>query len=163
MRILLINGPNLNRLGRRDPAIYGRRTLPEIEAAVLARAKELGAEVLSFQANGEGEIIDFLHREGDRAQGIIINPGAFTHYSYALRDALQDTGLPAIEVHLSNIYGREEFRHGNVIAPVVRGQVTGLGWRGYLLALEYLVQALGEEGHPAQPGGPAGTSGEARR
>jgi 3-dehydroquinate dehydratase-2 len=146
MRILLINGPNLNRLGHRDPAHYGRRTLADIESAVKERARELGTEVVSFQANGEGELVDFIQRETAQTDGIVINPGALTHYGLSLRDALQDAGLPIVEVHLSNIYAREEFRRHSVIAPIARGQISGLGWRGYLLALEYLVQELGDEG-----------------
>ena len=139
MRILLINGPNLNRLGHRDPSQYGDRTLPEIEAAFTSRARELGVDdVVTFQANGEGDLIDFIQRETAHADGIVINPGALTHYGYSLRDALQDAGLPIVEVHLSNIYAREPFRQRSIIAPITRGQIVGLGWRGYLLALEYL-------------------------
>ena len=140
MRILLVNGPNLNRLGKRAPDVYGTMTLAEIEAAVVARAEELGAEVTPVQANGEGELIDFLQREVDRSDAVIINPGALTHYGLSLRDALSDLGLPVVEVHLSNIHAREEFRHTSVIAPIARGQISGLGWRGYVLALEYLVR-----------------------
>ncbi|MBI4497710.1 MAG: type II 3-dehydroquinate dehydratase [Chloroflexi bacterium] len=146
MRILLINGPNLNTLGQRQPAIYGRTTLPEIVERVAARGRELGVEVRDFQSNHEGALIDFLQQEAGQADGIIINPGAFTHSSIALRDALEATDRPIIEVHLSNIYRREEFRHRSVIAAVARGQITGLGWRGYLAALEGLVGILREEG-----------------
>lgn len=146
MRILLLNGPNLNQLGRREVSIYGVKTLPEIEGLIATRARELGAEVLSFQSNNEGELVDFLQREAPQAQGIIINPGALTHYGLSLREALADTGLPVIEVHLSNIYAREEWRQKSVIAPIARGQVSGLGWRGYWAALEALVAQLkGEE------------------
>lgn len=146
MRILLLNGPNINQLGRRDVSVYGVKTLKEIEGLVEGRAKELEAEVLCFQSNCEGELIDFLQWESPQAQGIIINPGALTHYGLSLREALADTGLPIIEVHLSNIYAREEWRHTSVTAPVARGQVTGLGWRGYVAALEALVAQLkGEE------------------
>ncbi len=143
MRILLINGPNLNRLGHRDPSVYGTMTLPEIEAAFTARAKERGVDAVCFQANGEGQIIDFLQGEIPRgADGIVINPGALTHYGYSLRDALQDVGAPVIETHLSNIHAREEFRRRSVIAPVARAQIAGLGWRGYLFALDFLVDLL---------------------
>lgn len=146
MRILLLNGPNLNLLGRREVSIYGAKTLPKIEALVEDRGRELGTEVLAFQSNSEGELVDFLQREGPGAQGIIINPGALTHYGLSLREALVDTGLPIMEVHLSNIYAREKWRQKSVIAPIVRGQVSGLGWRGYRAALEALVAHLrGEE------------------
>lgn len=145
MRILLINGPNLNALGRRQPEIYGTLTLDQIEQRVRQRGRELGAEVRPFQANSEGAIIDFLQAEAPGADGIIINPGAFTHYSLALRDALEATALPVIEVHISNIYAREQFRRHSVIADIALGQVSGLGWRGYLAALDSLVGLLKEK------------------
>ena len=144
MRLLLINGPNLNTLGSRQPQIYGSLTLGDIEGRVSQRAKELDVEVRSFQANDEGSIVDFLQREGDNAQGVIINPGALTHYGLSLRDALEATGLPVVEVHISNIYGREEFRRHSVIADIALGQISGLGWRGYIAALETLVGVLKE-------------------
>ncbi len=146
MRILLINGPNLNALGRRQPEIYGSLTLEEIEERVRKQGEELGVEVRCFQSNSEGGIVDFVQAEAEAAQGAIINPGALTHYSLALRDALEATGLPIIEVHISNIYAREEFRHHSVIADIAVGQVSGLGWRGYLAALESLVGLLKEKG-----------------
>ena len=146
MRILLINGPNLNRLGHRDPAVYGTPTLAEIEDAFTARVKERGAECVCFQANGEGQIIDFLQGEiPNGVDGIVINPGALTHYGLSLRDALQDVGAPIVEVHLSNIHAREEFRRRSVIAPIARGQMTGFGWRAYLWALDFLADELGGE------------------
>ena len=144
MRILLINGPNLNTLGQREPEIYGRLTLADIETRVAERAKALGAELRTFQSNHEGAIIDYLQQEAPEADGIIINGGAFTHYSLALRDALASAGTPAIEVHISNIYSRERFRRRSVTADVCRGMVTGLGWFGYIAALEALVEELGE-------------------
>lgn len=145
MRILLINGPNLNTLGQREPEIYGRLTLADIESRVAERAKALGAELRTFQSNHEGAIIDYLQQEAPDADGIIINGGAFTHYSLALRDALAGAGTPAIEVHISNIYSRERFRRRSVTADVCRGMVTGLGWFGYIAALEALVEELGTE------------------
>ena len=144
MRILLINGPNLNTLGRRQPEIYGSTTLQQIEERVRKRAGELAVEIEAFQSNVEGEIIEFLQRQAGDAAGALINPGAFTHYSLALRDAFEATGLPFIEVHISNIYAREEFRHHSVLADLAVGQVSGLGWRGYLAALEALVEILKE-------------------
>jgi 3-dehydroquinate dehydratase-2 len=126
-------------LGTREPDIYGHTTLSDIDAALVARASELGIEVETFQSNYEGALIDTLQANAQRSSGLIINPGALTHYSYALRDAIAAARLPTIEVHLSNVYAREPFRHHSVIAPVATGQISGLGWRGYVLALEWLV------------------------
>ncbi len=142
MKILLIHGPNLNLLGKREPGIYGLKTLDEINAQVKRLATENNAEVTVFQSNSEGALIDAIQDAGEWADGIVINPGAYTHYSFAIRDALAAIGLPAIEVHLTNIFAREKFRHHSVISAVVRGTVTGLGWRGYLSALEGLIDIL---------------------
>jgi 3-dehydroquinate dehydratase-2 len=144
MRILLINGPNLNLLGQRQPEIYGSTTLQQIEERVRQRAGELDVELSAFQSNDEGEIIGFVQREAPAAAGLLINPGALTHYSLALRDALEATRLPFIEVHISNIHAREEFRHHSVLVDLAVGQVSGLGWRGYLAALDSLVGILRE-------------------
>lgn len=144
MRILLINGPNLNTLGDREPETYGDLTLEEIEARVAERAGALGAEIKPFQSNHEGAVIDFIQKEAGEADGIIINPGALTHYGLSLRDAIAASGLPAIEVHISNIYGRESFRRRSVTADVCRGLVAGLGWRGYVLALEAMAEMVRE-------------------
>ena len=139
MKILVIHGPNLNMLGQREPSIYGYTTLTQINDALAEKARTSGATILAFQSNHEGALIDFIQAEAHDAAGIIINPGAFTHYSIALRDALASLALPMVEVHISNVYKRESFRHTSLIAPVVTGQVSGLGWRGYLLALEWLL------------------------
>jgi 3-dehydroquinate dehydratase-2 len=148
VRVLVLNGPNLNLLGRRRPEIYGTLTLRDIEERLAQRAAQLGVEVACFQTNHEGELIDLVQREGERSDAIIINPGAFTHYSYAIRDALEAVGRPVVEVHLSNIHAREPFRRRSVVAEVALGQVSGLGWRGYLLALEALVEMLREATPP---------------
>ncbi|MQF48897.1 type II 3-dehydroquinate dehydratase [SAR202 cluster bacterium AC-647-N09_OGT_505m] len=144
MRVLVINGPNLNMLGQRDPALYGLTSLADIEVLVRHRAQELGTDVEFFQSNSEGSIIDFLQARAPAASGVIINPGALTHYGLALREALVDTGLSVVEVHLSNIYARETWRHRSVVAPVSVGQISGLGWRGYLAALEFLTAEFNE-------------------
>lgn len=143
--ILILNGPNLNRLGLREPDIYGTITLADLESSWVEWGKDNKVNVSCFQSNHEGHLIDEIHQASDRYDGIVINPGAFTHYSYALRDAIASIELPVIEVHLSNIHKREAFRHQSVIVPVCMGQISGLGAQGYLLALEALVQL-----HPAQ-------------
>ena len=142
MRVLLISGPNLNLLGQRQPEIYGSLTLAQIEEKVRSRAAELGAEIDPFQSNDEGEIVGFLQREAKAADGAIVNAAALTHYSVALRDVFEATQLPFIEVHISNIHAREEFRHHSVLADLAIGQVSGLGWRGYIAALDSLVGIL---------------------
>lgn len=144
-KILVINGPNLNRLGSRDVGIYGSKTLPEIEAEVAAKADQLGVQVEFFQSNSEGAIIDYIQAGSSRAAGIVINPGALTHYGYSLLDALTDSQLPVVEVHISDIHAREEWRRHSVTAAAAREQITGLGWKGYLIALEALVSQEGAE------------------
>ena len=142
MKILLIHGPNLNMLGRREPEIYGHTTLAQIDDAARERAIAAGATLLAFQSNHEGALIDFIQAEGWDADGIIINPGAYTHYGLALRDALAALQVPIVEIHLSNVYKREAFRHTSLIAPIATGQISGLGWQGYLLALEWLLKKV---------------------
>ena len=142
MKILIIHGPNLNLLGKREKEIYGDKTLKEINSLLERQAKEMGVEIINFQSNSEGALIDFIQTESPKADGIIINPGALTHYGLSLREALADTNLPLIEVHLSNIYAREEFRQRSLIAPIAKGQISGLGWRGYIAALRTLVAEL---------------------
>lgn len=143
-RYLVIHGPNLNRLGKRDPALYGTQTLEDIDSMVAERAGEIGVKVSFCQGNTEGVLIDYLQAEAGSADGVIINPGAFGHYSYAIHDALLDTGKPIAEVHISNVFSREEWRHKSVISPIARGVISGFGWRGYVAALELLV-ALDKE------------------
>lgn len=144
-RILLVHGPNLNLLGTREPAVYGTLTLSDINQRVTGVASVLGAEVTAMQSNHEGALIDAIHDARQWAHGIVINPGAFGHYSYALRDAVASVSLPTVEVHLSNIYAREAFRHHSVIAPVVTGVISGLGWRGYVHAMQILVDLIAEK------------------
>ncbi|MCL5257558.1 MAG: type II 3-dehydroquinate dehydratase [Chloroflexi bacterium] len=141
-RILVLHGPNLNMLGKREPAVYGKTTLAEIDAALEQAAAKLGCAVETFQSNHEGELVDLVQQRLGQIDGVIINPGALTHYGLSLRDALAMLSVPIIEVHLTNIHAREEWRSKSVVAPLARGQIAGLGWRGYLLALDYLAQEL---------------------
>ncbi|MBM7660882.1 3-dehydroquinate dehydratase-2 [Bacillus mesophilus] len=143
--ILLLNGPNLNRLGTREPDTYGNVTLEDLEKDLHTLANQHELELVCFQSNHEGELIDHIHEADSTVDGIIINPGAYTHYSYAIRDAIASISKPVIEVHISNIHAREEFRHQSVIAPVTNGQIVGLGVLGYHLALLALKERLGEE------------------
>ncbi|MGQ9622610.1 MAG: type II 3-dehydroquinate dehydratase [Candidatus Caldatribacteriaceae bacterium] len=139
MKILCIFGPNLNLLGEREKDIYGTLTFGEIQELLREEARKRGILVEIFQSNHEGDIIDTIHEAKGRYDGIIINPGAYTHYSIAIRDALKAIGIPTIEVHMSNIYAREEFRRYSITAPVCWGQISGLGHLGYLLALEAFI------------------------
>ncbi|NSW90964.1 MAG: type II 3-dehydroquinate dehydratase [Firmicutes bacterium] len=134
-KILFINGPNLNLLGAREKSIYGSMTLEEIAFLVYQEAEKLNVTVEFMQSNHEGEIIDKIHEARDKYNVIVINPGAYTHYSIAIRDAIKAVEVPAIEIHLSNIYGREEFRSKSVIAPVCVGQISGFGAESYIIAL----------------------------
>jgi 3-dehydroquinate dehydratase II len=143
-KILVLHGPNLNMLGTREPEIYGKTTLAQINDRLYRLADSLESEVEALQSNSESELIDIIQKKGAAIDGLIVNLGAYTHYSIALRDAIAWFAKPTIEVHISNIYAREPFRHTSVTAPVCRGMITGLGWRGYLLALEALVGLLDE-------------------
>jgi 3-dehydroquinate dehydratase-2 len=144
LKILLIHGPNLNLLGAREPEIYGTLTLDDINARMQHVAEEHGAELRTFQSNHEGGIVDAIQDARAWADGIVINPGAYSHYSLAIRDALEAVKLPTIEVHLSNVHAREEFRHKLVLTPVCVGMICGLGWRSYLCGVESLIGFLEE-------------------
>ena len=142
MKILLINGPNLNLLGIREPGVYGTDGLDKIIESCKTLCGELGVELECFQSTREGEIIDAIHNAMGKFDGIVMNPGAYTHYSYAIRDAVAAVKLPCVEIHLSNIHSREEFRHTSVIAPTCVGQISGFGSDSYLLAIRALVDYL---------------------
>jgi 3-dehydroquinate dehydratase-2 len=140
MNILVLNGPNLNLLGEREPEIYGRVTLAEINNKIMEFGAKHRIELRFLQSNHEGVLIDYIHENRQWAHAILINPGAYTHYSYALRDAISAVGIPAVEVHLSDIYQREDFRKISVIAPVCVKQISGLGIQSYLKGLEFLLE-----------------------
>lgn len=143
MKILLLNGPNLNRLGKREPEIYGKTTLKQIEEKITQLGSKNHIEIDCLQSNFEGELIEAIHRaEDEGVNGIIINPAAFTHYSIALRDAISSVTIPTVEIHISNVHTREEFRSHSVTAPVTIGQIVGFGVYGYELAFKALVQYL---------------------
>ena len=144
MKILILHGPNLNLLGTREPEVYGSMSHDDINAKMIELGEELGAEVTCLQSNHEGALIDALHEARTSAEGVVLNPGGYTHTSVALRDAISAIQIPVIEVHLSNVYAREEFRHVSMISAVCKGKVIGFGWRSYELGLRGLVDLLKE-------------------
>lgn len=145
MKIMVINGPNLNMLGVREPGVYGQSSYADLESYIESHAEGLGVEAVVMQSNSEGDIIDYIHYALGKYDAIVINPGAYTHYSYAIFDALKSVNLPAVEVHISNIHKREEFRHKSVTAPACIGQICGLGFMGYTLAMDYLIKNAAPE------------------
>jgi 3-dehydroquinate dehydratase II len=145
MKILVLHGPNLNLLGTREPEVYGLMTLGDINNKLIELGKELGADIQCVQSNHEGALIDALHQARTSMDGVIFNPGGYTHTSIALRDAVSAIQIPVIEVHLSNVYAREEFRHVSMISAVCKGKIVGLGWRSYMLGLRALVDILTEK------------------
>jgi 3-dehydroquinate dehydratase II len=140
--ILVLHGPNLNLLGEREPEVYGNVTLDEINRRLVDKGMELGLEIKTYQSNSEGALIDAIHDARKWAAGIVFNPGGYTHTSIALREAVAAVGLPVVEVHLSNIFAREEFRHTSLIAPIAKGTIVGFGWRSYLLAIHAMADLI---------------------
>ncbi len=145
MKILIIHGPNLNMLGKREPDIYGSTTLEEIDSALMTKAKELGVEVTFFQSNSEGEIVSTIQDAMSKYDGVVINPGAYTHTSVAIRDAILSSGLPVVEVHISNVYKREDFRQKSFVSGVALGVISGFGINSYFLGLSGLVEHLSNQ------------------
>ena len=143
--VLVLHGPNLNLLGSREPEVYGSLTLADIDKRLLETGKSLGLKVRSYQSNSEGALIDALHAARGWASGVVFNPGGYTHTSVALRDAVAAIAIPVVEVHLSNVYAREEFRQHSLISPVCAGKITGFGWRSYLLGLQALAGILEDQ------------------
>lgn len=148
MKLLFLNGPNLNLLGQREPEVYGRATLADIEAKVRQRARELGVEVDFRQSNLEGELVTWIQQARNRFNAIVLNAAAYTHTSVALRDAISAAGVPTVEIHLSNVHAREDFRHKSLIAPVCCGQISGFGAYSYVLAVEAAVNVIGSKKTP---------------
>ena len=146
MKILVVNGPNLNLLGKREPFYYGEKTLDEINADISAAVARFGAQVEFFQSNHEGDLIDIIQKASAISEGVVLNAGALSHYSYALRDAIAAIDIPVVEVHISNIYAREEFRQHSVLAGVVAGQICGFGAYGYVMAIFGLLNFAGGQG-----------------
>ena len=143
--ILVLHGPNLNLLGSREPEVYGKLTLEDIDSRLKEAGGAMGLEVRSYQSNSEGALIDALHAARGWASGVVFNPGGYTHTSVALRDAVAAIGIPVVEVHLSNVYAREEFRQRSLISPVCVGKITGFGWRSYLLGLQALAELIQDQ------------------
>lgn len=142
MKVLVLNGPNLGTLGRREPEVYGKKTLADLEGMLTNRARELGLELRCLQSNNEGQLIDWIEQDGAASDGIVINPGALSHTSLALADALRGSGKPVVEVHISNVFAREPERHRMVTAAAAKGVISGLGLEGYLAALDYLAKFI---------------------
>lgn len=144
-KILILHGPNLNLLGQREPDVYGHLTLDDINEKLVKAGNELGSSVETMQSNSEGKLVDALQQAGSEKDGVVFNPGGYTHTSVALRDAIAAIPIPVIEVHISNVFAREEFRHHSILAPVCLGKITGFGWQSYLLGMQALVMAFEKE------------------